>query len=1103
MAAFRPSAPSPARSPSVVSPPPRPLPPLPRPRRGATTGSSVPNRVSSALPANLFTIPAGAPFLPTLARALIDGTLIAGFPAAGRPLDLAAATIYVPTQRAAAALASALVAESGRSSLILPRIAPLGAFEPTGDEFGFDDDDEAPAGAAIPSAVGQLARLTTLTRLTHAWAKALGGAIRRVEADGRRIVDESEPPLVAATPAQAFALAGDLAALIDDMIIEDVDPARLDKLTPESFDPYWRVTLDFLRIAFAHWPDWLAERGLIDRARRVALMVDGEVAALASGASRGPTVVAGSTGANRATARLIAAVARAPQGAVVLPDLDLDLDQRAWAMIGGEDGALGVAGHPQAMMRRLLGVVGAERDAVTALGAPAPALRARARFLSEALRPAESTDAWSERRSRADGDALSDATIAEGLAGVALIVADNENEEALALAVAMREALETPDRTAALITPDVAIARRVVAELARWGVEVEDSAGRALGETAAGVFARLTLAAAGDVAPLPLVALFAHPLTRLGRAPDAFRAAANALEVGVFRGLLPPSGLADVEALMRGKRAAARAPHAHDARRRLDDQAWRAAEALLRDLQAIVAPLRALDRERAPLAEFIAAHRAAIDALSAREGEPGDGAAWSEAPGGEALAELLDEWAEGAEDGFAFHLADYAALFDAVVGGKRAPPGRGGHPRLAILGLLEARLLTFDLALVAGLDETVWPPAAATDAFLNRPMRAELGLSPPERRIGQTAHDFVAALGAPCAVLSRAKKRGGAPTVASRFLQRMGAVAGEAAMAQAQARGDRYLAYARALDQPARFRPAARPAPTPPGALRPKGLSVTRIETLRRDPYAVFAEQILRLRPLEPIAAVAGPREIGDLWHATLQDFSEALPAGPLPVDARERLLAAAQARFAPLIADPSFRAMHWPRVERGLDGFLVFDAGRRARAATILVERRGALAIPLGDGSAFTLTARADRIELLSGGGAALIDYKSGAPPGLREVEVGFAPQLTLEAAMLARGGFDGAPAVEATEALYFKLGGATGGLERPLKFDDLSAVAARHLAQLKLLVEQFADPATPYLSRLYPKFAKRAGDYDHLARVKEWSATGGLADDAAEGEA
>src|SRR5579864_7700205 len=249
----------------------------------------------------VFTIPSGAPFLPTLSRALLDGGLIEGFPGPGGPMALSSATIYVPTQRAAQALARALLAASGAQSLLLPRIAPLGAFEPDETATAFDPESDEPR-TLIPHAVGALTRRHVLATLTRAWGKALKGAIRWVDADGRLVVDPAEPALVAATPSQAYALAGDLAALIDDMIIEGVPWTKLETLAPESYDPYWRITLDFLKIAIARWPEWLAGRGLIDRATRIALLIDQEVKALDS--RRGPTIIAGSTGANRATARL-------------------------------------------------------------------------------------------------------------------------------------------------------------------------------------------------------------------------------------------------------------------------------------------------------------------------------------------------------------------------------------------------------------------------------------------------------------------------------------------------------------------------------------------------------------------------------------------------------------------------------------------------------------------------------------------------------------------------------------------------------------------------------------------------------------------------------
>ncbi len=1033
----------------------------------------------------VFTIPAGAPLLPTLARALVDGELIEGFPGPGGPLALASATIYVPTQRAAAALAKALFAATGRESVLLPRIAPLGAFEPDDAATFFDPAGEEAARVGVPPAVGELARCHTLALLVRKWGQALKGAIRGANSDGL-LFDHEQPALAASSPAQAYALAADLGALIDDIIIEGVDWRRLESLEPEEYDRYWRITLDFLKIAFAHWPAWLSENGLIDRAKRTALLVQAEIDALESGAQRGPTVIAGSTGANRATAELIAAIARSEMGAVVLPALDLDLDERAWDMIGaGAEEPQGLAGHPQALLHRLIGRIGVGREEVRTLGAPPAPLVARAAFLSEALRPAGTSDSWRERDA-----ALSLAAIAAALDGVSIIVADNETDEALALAVGMREVLETPGKTAALITPDPLIARRVSAELARWGVEAEDSAGRTLGQTEAGALARLVIAAAVDLRPLTAQALIAHPSARFGRARADCEEAARALELGVFRA----AALASLDGLDKAfavARSAADDRHAHPAIRAIRDEKRVAGESLARDLAAALDLLRAL-RASAPLREWLLTHRAALDAvLAAPEGEhaPPHGLA--------ALGALMDEWSQAAGAGFACTLAEYAALFDDALAGVRAPPARRDHPRLKILGLLEARLLSFDRVLLAGLDEKFWPPAVDTDAFLNRPMRAKLGLSAPERRVGQTAHDFLAACGAPEVILSRARKRGGEPTVASRFLQRIGAAAGADPIKAAERRGEIYLGYARALDRPEAVAPAKRPEPRPPVALRPRSLSVTRIETLRRDPYSIYAERILRLSPLEPVERALGPREAGEAWHGALQDFAERYPSGALPLDARQTLIRLARARFAKLLEDPTFDGLTWPNIEKAIDFVLGFEARNRDAIERIWVERRGAIDVLLADGKPFSLTARADRIDVLRSGGAALIDYKSGSPPGVNEVIVGFAPQLTLEAAILMRGGFPGLERLMPIRAIYLKLGGADGGAERDAAGakSAVAELAEAHFAELEMLLNMFIEPGTPYLSRPFPKFASRFSDYDHLARVKEWSATGGAA--------
>ena len=1050
--------------------------------------------------ANVFTIPAGAPFLATLARALLDGGLVEGFPGALGPLELASATIYVPTQRAAAALARALLEASGGASLILPRIAPLGAFEPTQGELGFAEPEETLSEIA-PPAVGELTRRMTLARLTRAWGEALRGAICRVEADGRKVFDESEAPLVATTPAQAYALAGDLAALIDDLIIEGVDPERLDALVTDAFDPYWRITLDFLKIAFAQWPAWLDERGLIDRVRRGALLIDNEIAALASGASRGPTIIAGSTGTNRATARLIAAIARAPQGAVVLPDLDQNLDERAWAMIGASDeGAVGVAGHPQAAFHRLLGIVGVARDEVKTLGAPADALRARAHYLSEALRPADTTDVWSERRKDESAGALSDRAIAErarrcrdrrrrqrerGGAGA-------RRRDARGVGDAGQE--RRPDHAR---RRDRAARHRGTRALGR---RVEDSAGRTLGQTEAGVFARLALAAAEDFAALPLIALIAHPLTRLARAPEELQRAARALEIGVFRAVMPPSGLGDIPALMANARAFASDRHAHDARKRLDEDDWRAAEALLRDAEAASAPLRALGA-KAPLGHFIAAHRAALDAFARGE----------------------DERAQRGMERGARRRGAQRTL-------RRM--GRGGG----------ARLLLLPFRLRRAVRRGRFRPARAgraqarirdckSSACSKRACSPSISRSSPgsTKRYGRRRPRPTRSSIVRCAQRSAFPRPSGASarprTISSPRSARARRSSAAPGSAAARRRSPRDFSSAWAPSParrrcapprraakptsgsrarsiaPKQYRPAPRPEPRPPRALRPD-------EAQRHAHRDAAARSLRGVRRVDP-----APRAVGaDRRRDGPARDRQCLARGAARVLRRRRLRGPCPrtpARgFSPSRARVSRRCSPIRRSapctgrasSRASTSFSPSTPSGGPCAERILVEQGGRLEFPLADGSIFTLTARADRIEALRGGGAALIDYKSGSPPGMSEVQVGFAPQLTLEAAMLARGGFAGLAGVEAVSALYFKLGGAKGGEVRELKFKDatFAEIVERHFAGLKVLLDQFADPQTPYLSRLYPKFAKRAGDYDHLARVKEWSATGGFSDDA-----
>lgn len=1038
--------------------------------------------------AKVFSIPPGAPFLKTFAKALLDGEIIPGFSRQLGPLEIANATIYVPTRRAARALADELARELDRPATLLPRLLPLGALDATETSLFFEEPGlGSNLDPDLPLAANEILRRMLLSDLVLQWGEALQHAIIAIDSDGTRRIDPSEACLVGTSPVDAWHLASELAGLIDELIIEDVEWTRLDPLVLPEFDIYWRITIDFLNIAIKQWPAILAGLNLVDPARRRMKLVEAQSLLIASGHA-GPVIAIGSTGTNRATARLLASIAQAPQGAVVLPGLDTYLNAEAWRLIlpGSSQDMEPSFGHPQAALARLLAVLKINREEVIEIGGVSPALAARKIFVSEALRPADTTDLWRLYSKRVES-----ADLAAALEGITLIEAADEREEALCLAIALREVLTHPHQTAALVTPDRELARRVKAELSRWAIEVDDSAGETLSASPQGLLARLIANGAQDHADR--LALLQHPLTRLGLPRATIDDLWPLYEIGLARAASDGIDINDPARLHSAAREAARQKGAHPAQGRISDAEWDLLEDLCARLTDCLKPLMALQGKPA-LPVWIKAHREVLAALTTDEKGGLSGGEDSEA-----LDQLFEELSAHASKRMTFDAEAYAYFFTRVA---QETPLRGpvrAHPRLKIFGLLEARLMEADVMLLGGLDETIWPPQAQSDAFLNRPMRADLGLTPPERKIGQTAHDFTQALGSPRVILSRAAKRGGTPMVASRFLQRLAALGG-AEWQACVARGNGVLALARAIDRPlAPPKPIERPQPKPPLALRPTRLSVTRIEMLRRDPYAIFGEYVLSLNQLPPISEKIEPRFIGTVMHEAIAQFTAAYPSGALPPEAGAHLTSLLRELCADYLKDAQFASFRWPRIEQEIAFLLAFEARRRTSIQHIDVEIGGTLEIILADGSIFKLSAVADRIEHLTDGSVALLDFKTGVLPGLQEVQVGFAPQLTLEAAMVERGAF-GAPAA-VKEALYIKLCGQKSR-DWPLVFKKPEAafedVVQKHYDDLIGLLNRFRDETYPYLARPFPKYVARYNAYDHLARVKEWS-TGGAEDNGA----
>src|SRR5216683_1970814 len=955
----------------------------------------------------VFTIPASTPFVPTLIRALVDGTLVPGLPATRDPLALAHATLYLPTRRACRLARDLFLDVTKESAAILPRIIAIGDVDE--DEIAFA---EAATGAlaadalALAPPLGGLERRLLLARLVLKWAASIAPDAR------------GEAALVANNPASALALADDLARLMDDMTTRGVAWGRLDGLVPETLDRYWQLTLEFLQIARENWPKLLAERGAIEPAARRDALIKAEAARLSSHTD-GPVIAAGSTGSMPATAELIAAIAKLNRGAVVLPGLDLALDAQSWELIGGRgDGDARVAPaveHPQFAMQALLRRIGIVREQVVALGTAGA--HDRERYISEALRPAAATERW-QRLAGCDVPLA----IERALETVAVIEAANAGEEALAIAISLREALETPHKTAALITPDRALARRVLAALERWKIAVDDSGGDALADTSAGRFARLAAdAALGGLSPVALLALLKHPLARLGAAEGAHARAIAALEKAILRGPRPRPGIGGLAHAL---------------------AAFRAELAKLR--RGETSDLHPSD----PRASVSAAELDAAAALITRLRV--------------ALDAGFEEIARRAADAdFAVAPADYADVFRTAISDRTVRERELRGARVRIYGPLEARLQSVDRVVVGGLVEGVWPPEMRSDPWLSRPMRHALGLDLPERRMSLSAHDFAQALGAHEVILAYPTKLAGAPTVISRFVQRLAAVAGEEHWTLARARGTKYLAWARALDRPAEVKRIEKPAPKPPRAARPSALSVTDIENWLRDPYTIYAKHILKLRELDPIDLPPGAADRGIVIHAALSDFTKAFATG-LPADPAGALIEIGAKHFETLEDYPEARAFWWPRFRRIARWFAGWETLRRGSVAALAAEVSGKIDIPLGE-RVFTLRARADRIERLAGGGYAILDYKTGQVPSEKQVRIGVSPQLTLEAAILRGGGFpDIAAGASVADVAYISLrGGVPAGEEITVDFKegDPNAHADRALGKLSALATRFED--------------------------------------------
>ncbi len=977
----------------------------------------------------LYNIPAHRAF----SDALVTGILAQH---GGDIIRLAQGMILLPSNRAVRAVSDAFVRKSG-GGLLLPRLVAIG--DPDLGEQAGGALDPLGEGEAIPPAIAPLRRQMILARMVQ---------------------ETSSHPVDAG---QALKLGQALGAVLDQMQVERVPVTALADLSlPDELSAHWQRSLDLFSILIRRWPDELARLGVIDVADRRNRLFDRIADRWSKEAPSGFVVAAGVSSTAPAVANLLRRIATMQQGSVVFAGLDQEMDEEAWQAIGPFDPdpvtgrtPTGHESHPQYALKQLLDRMSATRDDVAAWrwGSEHDARAVRGRNISNAMLPPRLTSRWRDLKS-AD----------RSLAGVEALEVATPGEEAQVIALALREALEEPGRTAALVTPDRQLATRVSAHLARWGIEADDSAGLPLSRLPPGtLLIAMADAVAERFAPVALLTLLKHPLVMRGERRVAWLEGVRSLDL-LLRGPRPPAGLQGIDMLL-----AARDDDDRQAALRMSTRQW------WPQARALLEPLEQAFTGAPSLAQQFAVIREQAGALT------GD-ALWA-GHQGRAAADLFAEIEISAEEGpRQADVRALPALFDHMLGGVAVRPPQGGHPRIAILGLIEAQLVQADVMILSGLNEGTWPGLPAVDPWLAPRIRRELGLPGLETRIGLAAHDFASSLGAPQVLITRARRGAGGPAVPSRFWLRLKAMAGGHWKT-----AKRYAALAQALDRPPVHRPASRPAPVPPASVRPKLIPVTDVDRLKADPYAFYAKRILRLARLDPVDADAGPAWRGTAVHEILQHWAESPARDPAGLEEQARAI------FDRPDVHPLLKALWQPRLIEAIRWIAAEVMADRAAGRSILaVEADGRAEV-----AGVTLTGKADRIDRMPDGSLGIVDYKTGKPPSAKQVRAGYSLQLGLLGLIAEQGGFPGIdPPLEAGCFEYWSLAkknDAFGYRDSPVdplgKRDKIVTADFTDWvhAQFEQVAAAFLTGDAPFDAQVNPEVASY-GDYDQLMRLEEW---------------
>ena len=981
-------------------------------------------------------IPQEVPFIDTLAGKLI---LLANN-SKTRLMDI---RVFLPTRHACHTLKSAIFRKKKGESVIFPRLIPLGDIDEdelfTSDWGGLGLDPGKKFDFRPP--VEEIRRHLMLAQLVRA----------------------KDPRIL---PDHALKLAIELASLLDQIYTERLEFKELDRLAPIELADHWEVTVEFLKILERSWPQILEEEGVIESVKRRNQLLTTVAENLSTQNPNSYVIAAGSTGTIPATADLLKAIINLPNGHVVLPGLDRQLSDFSWDNMH--------PAHPQYGIKKLLNYLKVERDKVDDwVQSQEKKISLRSHVINKAL---GSNDLGNLK------EEFQRTEIYHSMKDVSIVPCSNAQEESLVIALAMRHTLESKVRTAALVTPDRRLARRVVAQLKRWNINISDSASRSLNDTSHGIYLKLILDAASKMmSPVSMLALLKHPLSSGGMRYEKFRECVRKIELMGLRGPRPISGVDGLKKTI--------------SRIKLDDQNnnERVKNISREDLlhvtllleKAFNPLLSILKRRKVTFRDIAKAHITAAEHIAGDHLYKGEVRLWS-GDIGEQAASFMFELMVGNGD-WNIEPSSYLSIFDTLIKKYIIKQGSDIHPQLSIWGLLEARLQRADTMILGGLNEGTWPPDIKDSPWMSRSMIKAFGLPPIDRRIGLTAHDFVQGMSASNVLITRSLRFDGTPTIKSRWLTRIESFLARLDCTDALAKEDYWLKWAIALDKPKKEYKNIPPAPIPPVKVRPATLTATQIETLIRDPYTIYAEKILNLSPLDNLDADPSAPKRGIFVHLVLEKFIRAYMKD-LPKDAEKAFLEIGQNVFAREIDRPGVLAIWWPRLKRVARWYVENERIRRKSGyLPAALEVSGMLELSV-EGKCFRIVAKADRIDYAPDSGYTVIDYKTGLLPTDKQIEMGLAPQLPIEAAILSSGGFKNLKIGEVKQMVLMQLsGGKEPGVEHVVELDPL-AVASSIVTQIKDLLIYFNDQNTPYRSNPRPTLSNRFKGYDHLARVKAW---------------